>query len=303
MSEALAVASGRFCCGRGVEQVTEPRLGLAGTRCVSCGRVSLPTEALLSALRRHSRSAAERTVAADGAPEETLWTGAVAGKRRRRAAAAADEERNRVFAFLFGVPLELSDDVDPGPPVVVATMIVCSLVFLALLIEPEWTLPLALHVERVNWLTPLQLVTSVLVHLDLLHLAGNLYFLYVFGRAVEARVGSATTAGILSASGLAGGLSYLLARFGEATPAAGASGAVSGVLGAYFVLFPARSVGLSLFFWVLKVPAFVYLGLWCLFEFLAGGEGGVAYEAHIGGFLTGALGGFVLRGRRNASQS
>jgi hypothetical protein len=155
----------------------------------------------------------------------------------------------------------------------------------------------------VSWLTPVQLVTNVLVHLDLLHLAGNMYFLYVFGRAVEARLGSATTAGILCASGLAGGLSYLVARFGEAAPAAGASGAVAGVLGAYFVLFPARSVGLSLFFWVVKVPAIVYLGFWLLYEFLAGGGGDVAYEAHIGGFLTGALGGAVFRRRRKDSQS
>jgi membrane associated rhomboid family serine protease len=254
---------------------------------------------------RGGRGTATKPIATEAAATgETLWSGTVAGRKRRRSAAAADEERNRVFAFLFGVPLELSDDVSPRPPVVVGAMVVCSLVFLALLVEPDWAFFLALHAERVSWVTPLQLVTSVLMHWDLLHLAGNLYFLYVFGRAVEARLGSLTTFGILAASGLAGGLAHLLARFGETTPAGGASGAVAGVLGAYFILFPARLVGLSLFFWVLRVPAFLYLGLWLVYEFLSGGGAdGVAHEAHIGGFLSGALVAVVVRGRTTSAHS
>lgn len=78
----------------------------------------------------------------------------------------------------------------------------------------------------------------------------------------------------------------------------GSSGAVAGVLGAYFLLFPSRCVGLSLFFCVLKIPAFIFLGLWLVFQVLAVSDpGGIAYEAHVGGFVTGAVGAFLMRGR------
>lgn len=294
--EAFPVTGGRSCCARGDEWVSDRRLGLIGRRCLSCGRVSLPTDALLSALRGR-RGAVEK--AASG---EDLWTGSVSPRRRRRP--AADAERDRVFAFLFAVPLELSDQVSPRPPIVLAVMSLCAAVFLALVVEPGLVAALALQVAELDWWTPVKLMTSILVHWDLWHLAGNMYFLYVFGRAVEEHLGSATVLGILAGGGVAGGLLYLVLHLGEEGWLAGASGAVSGVLGAYFVMFPARSVGLSLFFWVIKVPALIYLGLWFIYQIFAVGQpGGVAYEAHIGGFAAGALGGFLYRVRRGRSSA
>lgn len=295
--EPYPPTAGSSCCGQCEEGVWQRRSGLTGSRCRSCGRVTLPTDAMLTALRSGRQRAAGQA-----APEETLFTGATHRPKRRRN--ASDEERNRVFAFLFLVPLELSEDVDPRPPVVLATLGGCALLFLAMVVEPSLAAWLALDIERLRWLTPLELVTSVVVHWDFLHLAGNMYFLYVFGRTVEQHAGAATTLAVLLASGVAGSLTFLFVHLGEPISLGGSSGAVAGVLGAYFLLFPARSVGLSLFFWVLRVPAFIFLGFWLLFQFFAVAEadGVVAYEAHIGGFVTGGLIAFVSRRRRRSAE-
>ena len=274
-----------FCCGEGAEEVEDRRLGLTGRRCSSCRRAFLMTDRLLAALRP---AAEVRASTADSG--ETLFVPGAKTPLRKRYD-DEDEERDRVFAFLLGVPLELSDDVNPRPPVIVAMMSLCVAVFVPFLALPGLADILALHVWEVSWRTPLELVTCIFVHWDFLHLGGNLYFLYVFGRAVEDRLGSAGTFALLAASGLAGGLASLGLLFGEEISVGGASGAVSGLLGVYLLLFPTRSLGLSLFFFVIRVPALIYIVFWLLFQVLAfsNSEGDVAYEAHIAGFAVGVL--------------
>ena len=148
------------------------------------------------------------------------------------------------------------------------------------------------------WLT---LLTSMFMHGGWLHLAGNMLFLWIFGDNVEHRVGHLVFLGFYVIAGLVASLAQILVDPGSVIPTLGASGAISGVLGAYLVLFPANRVTVFLFRAIVPVPAVVAIGMWFALQvfsnFLAtGGEaGGVAYMAHIGGFLAGAAAGLVFR--------
>jgi membrane associated rhomboid family serine protease len=143
------------------------------------------------------------------------------------------------------------------------------------------------------------LVTSAFLHGGLFHLVSNLWTLWIFGDNVEDRMGHLRyLAFYLTCGGLAG-LLHVFTNYGSPIPTVGASGAIAGVLGAYFVLYPtARVVTLiPLFFWpfLVELPAFLFLGFWFLSQILSGtaaianemAAGGVAWWAHIGGFLAG----------------
>lgn len=138
------------------------------------------------------------------------------------------------------------------------------------------------------------LFTSMFLHGGLLHLLGNMLFLWIFGDNVEDFFGHAGYLVFYLACGIGSGLLHVLFNLHSALPAVGASGAISGVMGAYVVLYPRAKV-LTLFFIILvPVPAFVVLGLWFVMQFLEGvgrlgmrESGGVAWWAHIGGFLMG----------------
>jgi len=155
------------------------------------------------------------------------------------------------------------------------------------------------------------LFTSLFLHADPIHLGGNMLFLYVFGDNVEDTFGHARytlfyfIAGLLASFAHIGSLWYFGDLEGLITPTIGASGAISGVLGAYLVLYPRARI-LTLVFlgwvWITALPAFVFLGLWFFYQFLYGtlapAAGGVAYWAHIGGFVGGLFFGGAWRGRR-----
>ena len=151
--------------------------------------------------------------------------------------------------------------------------------------------------------------TSMFIHADLFHVGSNMLFLYVFGDNVEDTFGHLPYVVFYLVSGIAASAAHILAvvnTAAESIPTIGASGAISGVMGAYFVLYPrARIVSLVFFFWItiVAVPAIVFLGVWFAFQFLYGGlmsasGGGVAYWAHIGGFVAGIAFGLAGRGRR-----
>jgi membrane associated rhomboid family serine protease len=140
------------------------------------------------------------------------------------------------------------------------------------------------------------------LHGGWLHMLGNMLYLYIFGDNVEDTLGHGTFLGFYLACGVASFAVQILFQPASAVPNLGASGAIAGVLGAYFVRFPrARIVTLlPLFvvFTLVEIPAVVFLGLWFLFQFLSGAaslgrvsaaSGGVAWWAHIGGFVAGAV--------------
>jgi len=155
----------------------------------------------------------------------------------------------------------------------------------------------------------LSFVTSMFLHGSVIHLGGNMLFLWIFGNNVEDSLGRARFPLFYLLCGLAAAVSQVAALPGSSQPMVGASGAIAGVLGAYFLLFPrARILTLVPFFFVylVRLPAFVVLGMWFLFQVLysamssGDSQGGVAWYAHIGGFLAGMvlLGLFLPRRRR-----
>ena len=135
------------------------------------------------------------------------------------------------------------------------------------------------------------------------HLLGNMLYLWIFGDNVEDRLGRLRFLGFYLATGVAGALAQVAAAPGALVPTVGASGAISGVLGAYLVMFPRKRVRVLLFLFVLDVPALVVIGLWAFTQLASGvgslaaphPAGGVAYLAHVGGFAAGVAGALVAR--------
>ena len=144
------------------------------------------------------------------------------------------------------------------------------------------------------------LVTSMFLHGGWLHVFSNMWTLWIFGDNVEDRLGHGRYLGFYLLSGLAAAAIHTLTNTDSTLPTIGASGAIAGVMGAYFVLFPgARVVTLiPIFFWPLfvELPAILYLGFWFLTQFYSGtlslaagrDAGGIAWWAHVGGFLVGS---------------
>lgn len=143
--------------------------------------------------------------------------------------------------------------------------------------------------------------TSMFLHGGVIHLLGNMWFLYIFGDNVEAKLGRVTFVLFYLFCGLlAHATQYVLAP-GSSVPTIGASGAIAGVLGAYIVCWPrARILTLLPLFYIIMVrqlPAVIVLGFWFVIQFFQGvasigaeyASGGVAYGAHVGGFIAGAL--------------
>jgi membrane associated rhomboid family serine protease len=143
----------------------------------------------------------------------------------------------------------------------------------------------------------LTLLTSIFMHAGWLHLLGNMLFLWIFGDNIEDRLGHVRYLIYYLVCGVIASLSHValvaVLKQDRLVPCMGASGAISGVLGGYVLLFPTRRVTVLLFRFITQVPAFVAVGLWFAFQVIhslgaLGDEGGgVAYGAHIGGFLAG----------------
>jgi membrane associated rhomboid family serine protease len=140
---------------------------------------------------------------------------------------------------------------------------------------------------------PLTMVTGMFLHGGLLHLAGNMLYLWIFGNNVEDAVGHVRFVGFYLLCGWVASLIHVLSVPDSSLPMIGASGAVAGVLGAYAVLFPKARIWSLVFilFFVrmVSVPAVVLLGVWFLLQLASIGRGGpVAWLAHVGGFVAGA---------------
>jgi len=142
------------------------------------------------------------------------------------------------------------------------------------------------------------LITSMFMHGGWAHLLGNMLFLWVFGDNIENRIGHMKYLIFYLVCGIIASLSHVFVSGASSeVPSLGASGAISGVLGAYLLLFPRRRVRVLMGRGIGEVPAFVALGIWIVFQIISqmgilGGDqggGGVAYAAHIGGFAAGLL--------------
>jgi membrane associated rhomboid family serine protease len=142
----------------------------------------------------------------------------------------------------------------------------------------------------------LPLLTSMFLHAGLLHIAGNMLFLWIFGDNIEDFFGHLRYLLFYLTCGIGAGLLHILFNLSSTVPALGASGAISGVMGAYMLLYPRERILTLVFIFVIPIPAVFILGYWFLLQFLAGinalgasASGGVAVWAHVGGFLLGML--------------
>lgn len=159
------------------------------------------------------------------------------------------------------------------------------------------------------------LLTAMFVHGGFVHLAGNMLFLWVFGNNIEDRLGRVKYLLFYLVTGLLASLAHIALNSGSQAPTVGASGAVAGLLGAYIVLFPRARVQavvpiplLFLLFGRIRLPAFVVLGIWFASQFLIGAGqqpegGGVAWGAHIGGFVAGMVLIFFFGGWRKPGRT
>jgi membrane associated rhomboid family serine protease len=153
--------------------------------------------------------------------------------------------------------------------------------------------------------TPIYLtvLTAMFMHGGYFHLFGNLLYLWIFGDNIEHRFGRGAFVLLYFASGIAGTLVQVVLAPDSVVPNLGASGAISGVMGAYLMLFPRNRVDALFFVFVVSVPAVLVIGLWIAMQIVEGFgtlgtvglSGGVAYGAHVGGFFVGAFLATVMR--------
>ena len=147
---------------------------------------------------------------------------------------------------------------------------------------------------RFGGLTWGALFTSMFLHGSWMHLIGNMWFLWIFGNNIEDSMGHLRYLAFYVLTGLAAAGAHVLSEPGSPVPVVGASGAISGIMGAYIVLYPHTRVMIAMYFRGIWLPAWVMLGYWFVVQSLSAaatpadaGGGGVAFLAHIGGFAAG----------------
>lgn len=164
----------------------------------------------------------------------------------------------------------------------------------------------SIPVETVQGVDLYTLLTSMFLHGGYLHIIGNMLFLWVFADNIEATIGSQRFLLFYLLGGLAAHAAHIFFNMESTVPTVGASGAISAVMGAYLVMFPRSRVKLIFFpliFIRFRIPAFLFLGFWIYQQSLSGitsisdevSGGGVAWWAHIGGFVFGVVAGFYYR--------
>lgn len=162
--------------------------------------------------------------------------------------------------------------------------------------HPEWAVLVGIPIDNF-W----PFITSMFLHGGWLHIIGNMWMLWIFGDNVEDRMGSLRFLLFYLFTGLAAGLTHWLTNMDSTVPTVGASGAISGVLGAYFVLFPhSRIISMFPVFFMpvfFELPAAIYLLFWFMIQIFSGtiagltaeNVGGIAWWAHVGGFVAGIV--------------
>jgi membrane associated rhomboid family serine protease len=144
----------------------------------------------------------------------------------------------------------------------------------------------------------LAILYSMFLHGSVLHVLGNMLFLWIFGNNVEDQLGRFVYLGFYLVGGYVAAFVHIALNLDSTVPIVGASGAIAAVMGAYFVWFPrarVETVILPFFFFIFRLPAVVVLALWFLTQFLTQTSSGIATAAHIGGFVFGALVALLLK--------
>ena len=200
---------------------------------------------------------------------------------------------NQQFTYAFStVPLEIVTGNDVVTP---SRVLVHPVTGQRLLVPGLGETPISVY---------LTLITSMFMHGGIAHIAGNMLFLWIFGDNLEHRLGHLRYLAFYLLTGILASLAHVFTtvalasdQSGLMVPSLGASGAISGVLGGYILLYPGRRVTVLLFQLITQVPAYVAIGIWFAFQLISGlgmlgggsQRGGVAYGAHIGGFIAGLV--------------
>ena len=207
------------------------------------------------------------------------------------------------------IPLRDDNPVRGIPVVTILTILACMAVYLWQLSLPPQSKQAAItllgfmpgvlfgyaRIEGDPWVSPAgSIFTAMFLHGGFFHLAGNMLYLWIFGDNVEDRVGRGRFIAFYLICGAIAALAQALPDMRSTVPMIGASGAVSGVLGAYLVLYPRANVLVAMPFLVARVPALIVLGVWFAGQLahsllLEPGAVGVAFTAHVGGFIGGAV--------------
>jgi membrane associated rhomboid family serine protease len=147
----------------------------------------------------------------------------------------------------------------------------------------------------------MSLLTSIFLHGGLMHLLGNMMFLWIFADNIEATIGNGRFLVFYLIGGLAAHAGHIYFNLGSEIPTVGASGAISAVMGAYLVMFPTSRIKMLVFIFITRIPAFLFLGFWAWQQWSFGQQSlvgtsnsNVAWWAHIGGFLAGLACGAAL---------
>jgi membrane associated rhomboid family serine protease len=200
------------------------------------------------------------------------------------------------------IPLRSSERTYSTPTVTLALISVNLAVFLYEITLPDYQLNrfIRLHGIVPEYFRPSMLVTSMFLHGGWLHVLGNMWFLWIFGKGIEDYLGHARYFIFYMVCGLAAGIIHTLANYNSPVPTIGASGAIAGVMGAYLIKFPRTHIVtlifIFVFFTTVDIPAAFLLIYWFLIQFFSGvgsvGEsqvsrGDIAWFAHVGGFLAG----------------
>lgn len=186
---------------------------------------------------------------------------------------------NDAFSYAFSlVPKEITTGVDITTPQIIRAGGETAQV-------PHYAAPFGVYFN---------FLSSMFMHGDIMHIFGNMLFLWIFGDNIENLIGHIRYAIFYLVCGIAAALSQVILGPDSIIPMLGASGAISGVLGGYMLLFPTRRVRALIFNIFTTVPAYVALGLWIGYQIVVGyltpsDTGGVAYAAHIGGFIAGLI--------------
>jgi len=188
---------------------------------------------------------------------------------------------NDAFTYAFSlVPREITTGIDLTTPQIVRDILTGETALV-----PNFATPLPVYFN---------FLSSMFMHGGFSHIFGNMLFLWVFGDNIENRLGHLRYLLFYLLCGFAAALGQIFMQTDSVVPMLGASGAISGVLGGYLLLFPKRSVRAIILNFYTTVPAYVALGLWIVYQIVSGyltpaGTGGVAYAAHIGGFIAGLI--------------
>ena len=210
------------------------------------------------------------------------------------------------------IPLSDDNPTHSKPYVTIALIALCCLLFIwqlslgsdgrkaifALGVIPTSLLQDTPLPTNLRWVSPeLTLLTSMFLHGGFMHLAGNMLYLWIFGDNIEDILGKPVFLVFYFICGIVAALSQALPEPSSQIPMIGASGAISGVLGAYVVFFPKKKIKVAIpfgfFLQILRLPAYVVLIFWFILQLInganAGSGGGIAFGAHIGGFVAGLV--------------